>query len=86
MRLLFILSLLSIINIGCSPKVTVNQIDRAHLSDYLMQPDRDSLSFKMFDHAYWEGACEVLDAQGQIIGKAYLELAGYGGGLGARLN
>ena len=38
------------------------------------------------DNAYWEGACEVLDTQGQIIGKAYLELAGYGGGLGARLN
>jgi hypothetical protein len=27
-----------------------------------------------------------LDTQGQVIGKAYLELAGYGGGLGARLN
>lgn len=38
---------------GCSPTVTVQQIDRAHLSDYLMQSDRDSLSFKMFDHAYY---------------------------------
>ena len=38
------------------------------------------------DNAYWEGACEVMDTEGQIIGRAYLELAGYGGGLGARLN
>jgi len=38
------------------------------------------------DNAYWEGACEVLDTEGRVIGKAYLELAGYGGGLGARLN
>lgn len=30
---------------------------------------------------YWEGACEVLDEKGQSIGRAYLELAGYGGGL-----
>ena len=35
------------------------------------------------DNAYWEGACEVLDLEGA---RAYLELAGYGGGLGARLN
>ncbi|MGY8712512.1 MAG: lipocalin family protein, partial [Verrucomicrobiia bacterium] len=38
------------------------------------------------DNAYWEGACEVLDLQDNRIGLAYLELAGYGGGLGARLN
>ena len=38
------------------------------------------------DNAYWEGACEVLDQGGKRIGRAYLELAGYGGGLGARLN
>ena len=37
------------------------------------------------DNAYWEGACEVMDASGQSIGRAYLELAGYGGGLGSRL-
>ena len=35
---------------------------------------------------YWEGACEALDGTGKKIGKAYLELAGYGGTLGARLN
>ena len=43
----------SLLSFSCSPKVTVQQIDRVHLNDYLMQPDRDSLSFKMFDHAYY---------------------------------
>lgn len=38
------------------------------------------------DNAYWEGACEVLDGDGRRIGRAYLELAGYGGGLGSRLS
>ena len=30
---------------------------------------------------YWEGACDVLDPQGKIIGRAFLELAGYAGDL-----
>jgi len=34
---------------------------------------------------YWEGACEVFDESGARIGLAYLELAGYGGGLAERL-
>lgn len=38
------------------------------------------------DNAYWEGACEVFDANGVRIGVAYLELAGYGGGLNGKLN
>ena len=37
------------------------------------------------DNAYWEGACKVLDPEGKVIGRAYLELAGYGDGLGSRL-
>lgn len=28
---------------------------------------------------YWEGACIVKDADGKVIGRAYLELVGYGG-------
>ena len=38
---------------GCSPKVTVNQMDRAYLADYLMRPDRDDLASMMYDHAYF---------------------------------
>lgn len=38
------------------------------------------------ENAYWEGACEVFGINGQIIGRAYLELAGYGGNLGNLLS
>jgi len=34
--------------------------------------------------AYWEGACRVLDAQGEDVGSAFLELAGYTGDLASR--
>lgn len=34
---------------------------------------------------YWEGACDVLDAHGQVIGRAFLELAGYAGNLASHL-
>lgn len=30
---------------------------------------------------YWEGACDVLDAKGNVVGRAFLELAGYAGNL-----
>ena len=30
---------------------------------------------------YWEGACDVLDSHGEVIGRAFLELAGYAGDL-----
>lgn len=33
------------------------------------------------DTRYWEGACWVLDAQGEEVGAAYLELVGYDGGV-----
>jgi predicted secreted hydrolase len=48
--------------------------------------DQQEFTGNRSDNAYWEGACEVLDLNGKRIGNAYLELAGYGGGLGARLN
>jgi predicted secreted hydrolase len=35
--------------------------------------------------AYWEGACDVLDPQGNVIGRAFLELAGYAGDLARHL-
>jgi hypothetical protein len=28
---------------------------------------------------YWEGACEIRDASNQVVGAAYMELAGYDG-------
>ena len=55
---------------------------------YQLLPLLDAQEFtgNRADNAYWEGACEVLSKDGKRIGLAYLELAGYGGGLGARLN
>jgi predicted secreted hydrolase len=34
---------------------------------------------------YWEGACEVLDDSGKRVGRAFLEMTGYAGDLGAAL-
>ena len=45
--------ILSIFCFGCSPRVTVNPMDRYFLADSLMKPDRDSLGMKMNDHAYF---------------------------------
>ena len=55
---------------------------------YFLRPLIDNQEFtgNRADNAYWEGACEVIDSKNRVIGKSYLELAGYGGGLGARLN
>jgi len=35
---------------------------------------------------YWEGACDVLDERGKVVGRAFLELAGYAGDLRGHLN
>lgn len=35
---------------------------------------------------YWEGACDVVDARGQLVGRAFLELAGYAGDLAGHLS
>ena len=48
-----LLTLFTLFSIGCSPKVTVSPMDRAHHFDYLMNSDRDTLAMKMFDHAYF---------------------------------
>lgn len=68
-------------------KISVNHPTRGKLLYYL-EPMIENQEFygNQSDNAYWEGACHVIDGKGKTIGKAYLELAGYGGGLGARLN
>jgi predicted secreted hydrolase len=54
---------------------------------YRLRPLLDAQEFvgNTGSNPYWEGACEVLNAEDQVIGRAYLELAGYGGGLGGIL-
>ena len=68
-------------------KISANHPIRGKVT-YQLQPLVENQEFygNQADNAYWEGACEVMDDRGVTIGKAYLELAGYGGGLGARLN
>lgn len=39
---------------------------------------------KLGGTAYWEGACRVFDAEGNEVGSAFLELAGYTGDLAKR--
>lgn len=35
--------------------------------------------------SYWEGACDVLDEEGTVLGRAYLELTGYADNIGEKL-
>jgi predicted secreted hydrolase len=54
---------------------------------YRLRPLLDAQEFtgNRSGNPYWEGACQVLDGAGRKIGRAYLELAGYGGGLASEL-
>ncbi len=54
---------------------------------YRLKPLIDGQEFvgNRLENAYWEGACEVFGSDDRVIGRAYLELAGYGGGLADRL-
>ena len=54
---------------------------------FLVQPivaDQE-LGGKVGSIVYWEGACEVFDANHQKIGRAYLELTGYGESMKGKL-
>ena len=46
---------------------------------YRLRPLRDEqeLTGKIAGIAYWEGACDVLDAEGKVVGRAFVELTGY---------
>ena len=39
--------------VGCTPKMTVSPMERYHLADTVMKADRDPLSQKMNDHAFF---------------------------------
>lgn len=75
------------LNYPTSVRIEVTQPETGEAKVYRLRPLLNEQEFIGNDgsNAYWEGACEVLDGEGQRIGLAYLELAGYGGGLGARL-
>lgn len=67
--------------------IEANHPERGKLL-YRIRPllEEQEFSAKSGGNDYWEGACEALDGQGRRIGRAYLELAGYGESIGARLN
>ena len=54
---------------------------------FVLRPlhDAQELGGEVSGLPYWEGACDVLDARGAVIGRAFLELAGYAGDLAGRL-
>lgn len=47
--------------------------------------DAQELGGEISGLPYWEGACDVLDPTGKVIGRAFLELAGYAGDLAGHL-
>jgi hypothetical protein len=54
---------------------------------FLIQPivaDQE-LGGKVGSIVYWEGACEIFDANHQKIGRAYMELTGYGESMKGKL-
>lgn len=54
---------------------------------FVLRPlhDAQELGGEVSGLPYWEGACDVLDSRGAVIGRAFLELAGYAGDLAGRL-
>jgi predicted secreted hydrolase len=53
-----------------------NNVFRAHLVP--LSDDQEMLGL-ISGIEYWEGACDVIDLEGNQIGEAYMELTGYGG-------
>lgn len=53
---------------------------------YMLEPllDSQELSGRGGGIAYWEGACRVLNTDGEVVGRAYLELTGYAGTMEGR--
>ena len=54
---------------------------------FVLRPlhDAQELGGEVSGLPYWEGACDVLDSRGEVIGSAFLELAGYAGDLAGHL-
>jgi len=70
-----------------SPRLEAIDPASQKLRTFQIRPliENQEVNGKVSGMAYWEGACEVLDQDGVLIGKAYLELAGYISGLNERL-
>ena len=67
--------------------IEANHPERGKLLNRILPlVENQEFSGKAGGNNYWEGACEALDGQGRLIGRAYLEFASYGESIGARLN
>lgn len=70
-------------------EVTIHAVhpDTGEEVTYHLRPLLDNQEFvgNRADNAYWEGACAVFDENNQQIGKAYLELFGYGDSIESQL-
>jgi predicted secreted hydrolase len=67
-----------------SVRITAPDPDRpAATRTFTLRPfvERQELRGAVGGIPYWEGACEILDEQGRVVGSAYLELTGYAGDL-----
>lgn len=58
--------------------------DSGEATSFHLKPVRDDQEMRLDGSVsnYWEGACEVFNANGESIGRAYLELVGYAGEVG----
>ena len=65
----------------------VEAVIRGGGEEYRLRPliDAQELDGAVSGLPYWEGACDVLDGGGKVVGRAFLELAGYAGDLAKHL-
>ena len=66
-----------------APIIRVSDPNTGKAVTYTLRPvmKEQELIGRLTGIAYWEGACDVLNAKGDAIGQAYLELTGYAQGL-----
>ncbi|MDF1755576.1 MAG: lipocalin-like domain-containing protein [Verrucomicrobiales bacterium] len=70
------------------PQFTTRDPDTGEERTFQVSPlmEAQEMSGKLGGVPYWEGACDVIDkSTGKVVGRAYLELAGYVPGLTERL-
>lgn len=70
---------------GASYPIEARIISHGEVFDLKPLFDAQELDGAISGLPYWEGACDVHDASGKTIGRAFLELAGYAGDLARHL-
>ncbi|MFM7100212.1 MAG: lipocalin-like domain-containing protein [Verrucomicrobiota bacterium] len=67
-------------------RITTRDPESGRDRTFLLEPlaEAQELTDPLGGVAYWEGACRVREADGRVVGRAFLELAGYVGRLADR--